>query len=213
MLKINEIFLSIQGESTYTGLPCIFIRLSGCNLNCIYCDTGEHEKVNYTLNAKDVVKHLKKFDPIRNLEITGGEPLLQSDIYELITELHKEDYRILLETNGSVDLKNVPSYVKKIVDVKTPGSGHGNSFLLSNLGYLDLSHDNLKFVLSGRDDYEWAKSFIIKNRLSGDNILFSAVYERNILQDLSKWIIDDRLDVRLQLQIHKFIWSSDKKGV
>ncbi len=207
MLNISEIFCSIQGESTYAGLPCIFIRLAGCNLRCNYCDTTYSYESDISLSINDIITKVKGYDSVRLVEITGGEPLLQPEINQLFESLHKNGYTILLETNGSISLKNVPEYVIKIVDVKCPGSGEVNSFLIENLEYINKENDEIKFVLSDNFDYNWAKDFIIKYKLNDFEILFSPVSEKFEPQDLAKWIIKDKFPVRMQLQLHKIIWD------
>jgi len=213
MLNISEIFCSIQGESTYAGLPCIFIRLAGCNLRCEYCDTTYSHESEINLSIEDILTKVKEYEPVKLIEITGGEPLLQPEVYKLFESLHKNGYNILLETNGSISLKDIPEYVIKIVDVKCPGSGEENSFLLENLEYINKEKDEIKFVLSDNYDYNWAKDFINKYKLFEYEILFSPVSDKLEPQDLAKWIIDDKLPVRLQLQLHKIIWDKDKRGV
>ena len=213
MLNISEIFCSIQGESTYTGLPCIFIRFAGCNLRCDYCDTTYSYESEINLSINDIITKVKEYDPVKLVEITGGEPLLQSEVYQLFESLHNNGYTILLETNGSISLKNVPEYVIKIVDVKCPGSGEEDSFLIKNLEYLNKEKDEIKFVLLDNFDYNWVKDFIIKYKLNDYEILFSPVSEKLEPQDLAQWIIEDKLPVRMQLQLHKIIWDKNKRGV
>ena len=213
MLKISEIFCSIQGESTYSGLPCIFIRLAGCNLRCDYCDTTYSYESDISLSIDDIITKIQEYDPIKLVEITGGEPLLQSEVFQLISLLHENGYTILLETNGSMLLKDVPEYVIKIIDVKGPGSDEENSFLIENLEYINIEKDEIKFVLSDNFDYNWAKDFIMKYQLNEYEILFSPVAGKLKPADLAKWIIDDKLSVRMQLQLHKIIWDKDKRGI
>jgi len=213
MLNISEIFCSIQGESTYSGLPCIFIRLAGCNLRCDYCDTTYSYESDISLSINDIITKVKEYDPVRLVEITCGEPLLQSEVYQLFDSLHKDGYTILLETNGSISLKDVPDYVIKIVDVKCPGSGEEESFLIKNLEYINEEKDEIKFVLSDNFDYNWAKDFMIKYKLNDYEILLSPVSEKLESQGLAKWIIEDKLPIRMQLQLHKIIWDKDKRGV
>jgi len=213
MLNISEIFCSIQGESTYTGLPCIFIRLAGCNLRCNYCDTTYSYESDITLSSGEIISKVKDYEPIKLVEITGGEPLLQDEIHELFELLNKNGYTMLLETNGSISLENIPEDVVKIVDVKCPGSGEENSFLLENLEFINKTKDELKFVLIDNYDYNWAKDFIIKYKLEDYKILFSPVTEKLDPQELVKWIIDDKLDVRMQMQLHKIIWDKEQRGV
>ena len=213
MLNISEIFCSIQGESSYAGLPCVFIRLAGCNLRCGYCDTTYSYESNILLSINDIISKIKEYDPVKLVEITGGEPLLQPEVNQLFESLHKNGYIILLETNGSISLKDVPDYVIKIVDVKCPGSGEENSFLIENLEYINKEKDEIKFVLSNNFDYNWAKDFVMKYNLKDYEILFSPVSEKLEPQDLAKLIIKDKFPVRMQLQLHKIIWDKDKRGV
>ena len=213
MLELSEIFYSIQGESTYAGLPCIFIRLASCNLRCNYCDTTYSYESEITLSINDITTKVKEHDPVKLVEITGGEPLLQPEVFQLFESLHKNGYTILLETNGSISLKDIPEYVIKIVDVKCPGSGEENSFLIENLEYINKKKDEIKFVLSDNFDYNWAKKFMINYKLNDYEILFSPVSEKLKPQDLAKWINEDKLPVRMQLQLHKIIWDKDERGV
>ena len=212
-MQINEIFHSIQGESSYAGLPCVFIRLTGCNLRCHYCDTTYSHEEKTEKSIPEIITEIATFLPTKLVEITGGEPLLQEEVYSLFEELQKRNYRILLETNGSISLKKVPEYVIKIVDVKTPGSGFGTSFCLENLLLVDPQKDEIKFVLTDREDYEWAKNFIESNKLHNYKILFSAVRNTLPVQSLAEWILEDNLPVRLQLQLHKYIWDENQRGV
>ena len=213
MLKLSEIFLSIQGESTYTGLTCIFIRLAGCNLRCNYCDTIYSYETKFEKSVEQVLQEIKKYDPIKLVEITGGEPLLQPEVYQLFESLYKNGHTILLESNGSISLKYVPDNVIKIVDVKCPGSGEENSFLLENLEFINKEKDEIKFVLSDNFDYNWAKDFVMKYNLIDYEILFSPVLEKLDPQKLVKWITEDKLPFRMQLQLHKLIWGKEKRGV
>jgi 7-carboxy-7-deazaguanine synthase len=213
MLKLAEIFYSLQGESTFVGLPCIFIRLAGCNLRCSYCDTKYAYLVKFQMNNDEILQKVQQYEPVKLVEITGGEPLVQVEVYHLIQKLHSQNYKILLETNGTLLLKQVPDYVHKIVDIKCPGSGEAGSFKEENLQFLRKNRDEIKFVLSGRDDYEFARRKISEYNLRDYKILFSTVFGKLQPARLAKWIIEDKLPVRLQLQLHKYIWSPDKKGV
>ena len=212
MINLSEIFFSIQGESSFAGFPCIFIRFAGCNLRCNYCDTKFAYETEFSMEISEIMKTIDKYSPVKLVEITGGEPLLQPQIYELFSALLKKKYRILLETNGSVNLQKVPAEVIKIVDVKCPGSGEGNSFLMENLKFLNPS-DEIKFVLSDRNDYDWAKDFIKRYKLNGRKILFSPVFGKVNPAELAKWILQDKLPVRMQLQLQKYIWNPKKRGV
>ena len=213
MLNLSEIFFSIQGESYFAGLPCIFIRLAGCNLRCKYCDTKFSYDTNFSLETQEILNKIQKYSPVKLVEITGGEPLLQNEIYDLIESLHKKDFKILLETNGSISMKQVPKHVTKIVDVKCPGSGFEDSFLEENLKYIDSKKDEIKFVLLDRNDFNWAKDFIKKFNLENHKIIFSAVFEKLSSKILAHWILEEKLEVRMQLQMQKYIWGKDKRGV
>lgn len=212
-MNLSEIFCSIQGESTYSGLPCIFIRLAGCNLRCNYCDSTYSYKTKFTATPEEIVNQIKKYNPIKLVEITGGEPLLQNEIIELFHRLKKEGYKILLETNGSVELKNVPKFVHKIVDIKLPDSGEGDSFLIENLQFINPKSDEIKFVLSSRKDYLYMQEKLKEYHLQNHQILLSCVFDRLEPKQLVEWVIEDRLQVRVQLQIHKYIWDPNAQGV
>ena len=212
MLKINEIYASIQGESSHTGLPCIFIRLTGCNLRCSWCDTAY---AFYAGNDLTIGETLQKVDAfgLPLVEITGGEPLLQEDVYPLMEALLKKGYRVMLETSGALPIDKVPQRVIKILDIKCPGSGEEKKNHLENLKLLS-PHDEVKFVLLDRADYEWSRDLLRKYDLApSTQVLFSPVYDKLNLKDLSQWILKDRLAVRLQTQLHKVIWSKDAIGV
>ncbi len=210
MLKINEIYASIQGESSHTGLPCIFIRLTGCNLRCSWCDTAYafHDGKNLTL--EETLQKVETF-ALPLVEITGGEPLLQEDVYPLMEALLKKGYRVMLETGGALPINKVPENVIKILDIKCPGSGEDKKNDLENLKLLG-PQDEVKFVLLDRADYEWSRD-LLKKIAPPTQILFSPVYDKLDLKDLSQWILEDRLPVRLQTQLHKVIWSKDTMGV
>lgn len=212
-MNLSEIFCSIQGESTYSGLPCIFIRLAGCNLRCNYCDSTYSYKTKFTATPEEIVNQIKKYNPIKLVEITGGEPLLQDEIIELFHRLKKEGYKILLETNGSVELKNVPKFVHKIVDIKLPDSGEGDSFLIENLQFINPKSDEIKFVLSSRKDYLYMQEKLKEYHIQNHQILLSCVFDRLEPKQLVEWVIEDRLQVRVQLQIHKYIWDPNAQGV
>jgi len=206
-MNITEIFYSIQGESTYTGIPCVFIRTNGCNLRCSYCDTQYSFENGTEMSLQNIVEQVLSYPHTSLVEITGGEPMFQPDIYDLFNLLHKQDFQILLETNGTKDLQHVPDYVCKIIDVKTPSSGYHTVFHQPNLTYFHPEKDNIKFVLSDLDDYLWMKDFMTKNNLSGPSILVSAVIDAIDPHILIAKILEDALDVRFQLQIHKYIWN------
>ena len=212
MLKINEIYASIQGESSHTGLPCVFIRLTGCNLRCSWCDTAYAFYDGKNLSVEETLQKVETFGmPL--VEITGGEPLLQEDVYPLMEALLKKGYRVMLETSGALPIDKVPEKVIKILDIKCPGSGEEKKNHLENLKFLS-PHDEVKFVLLDRADYEWSRNMLRKyDMVPSKQVLFSPVYDKLNLKDLSQWILKDRLAVRLQTQLHKVIWSKDAIGV
>ena len=212
MLKINEIYASIQGESSHTGLPCVFIRLTGCNLRCSWCDTAYAFYDGKNLTVEETLQKVETFG-LPLVEITGGEPLLQEDVYPLMETLLKKGYRVMLETSGALPIDKVPEKVIKILDIKCPGSGEEKKNHLENLKFLS-SHDEVKFVLLDRADYEWSRDMLRKyDMVPSKQVLFSPVYDKLNLKDLSQWILKDRLAVRLQTQLHKVIWSKDAIGV
>jgi 7-carboxy-7-deazaguanine synthase len=208
MMELTEIFYSLQGESDYTGLPCIFIRTAGCNLRCRYCDTQYSWENGVAAEIEQILQDIVIYAPVKLVEITGGEPLIQKDTINLITALRSKGYDILLETNGSILLDNVPDYVIKIVDIKTPGSGFENSFDMKNLEYIRLDRDEIKFVITSRQDYEWSKKFQKKYDLSGGKVLFSAAANMFAPQILAEWILEDKLPVRFQMQLQKYLWNN-----
>ena len=212
MLKINEIFKSIQGESSHAGLPCIFVRLTGCNLRCTYCDTGYAFYEGKEMSVADVVKAVEGCG-ISLVEITGGEPLLQKEVYPLMQALLEKKYTVMLETGGSLSLDEIPKAVIKIMDLKCPSSGEEPRNHYENLGQLTFQ-DEVKFVIQTREDYDWCKKILIEYSIpEKTQVLFSPVYEKLDLKDLAKWILEDNLRVRLQTQLHKVIWSKDAIGV
>ena len=212
MLKINEIYASIQGESSHTGLPCVFIRLTGCNLRCSWCDTAYAFYEGNDLTIEETLQKVETFG-LPLVEITGGEPLLQEDVYPLMETLLKKGYRVMLETSGALPIDKVPEKVIKILDIKCPGSGEEKKNHLENLKFLS-PHDEVKFVLLDRADYEWSRDMLRKyDMVPSKQVLFSPVYDKLNLKDLSQWILKDRLAVRLQTQLHKVIWSKDAIGV
>ncbi|MEW6685803.1 MAG: radical SAM protein [Candidatus Edwardsbacteria bacterium] len=211
-MKINSIFKSIQGESTYAGLPCIFVRVGECNLRCTYCDTKYAYKKWKEIPLGSIVNKIKNFDcPL--IEITGGEPLLQEEIYELIEFLKQSKYKILLETNGSLNVERVDSSVVKIIDLKCPSSGMNDKIFWRNLKKIT-PKDQIKFVMATQEDYEWARKVIEERSLvKTATVLFAPVFGRLHPQKLADWILEDNLNVRLQLQIQKYIWGTRKKNV
>jgi 7-carboxy-7-deazaguanine synthase len=216
-MKVCEIFTSIQGESTYAGLPCVFVRLSGCNLRCIYCDTvyarddaGDEEIIE--MSIEEVIESAHSFG-ISLIEITGGEPLMQKETPVLVERLLHSGFTVLIETNGSISIKDLDERAIIIMDIKTPASGMFENMDLLNLKYLK-AKDEVKFVITDRNDYEWAKNFIKDYRLTDKrSILFSPAYGMLLPSDLAEWIIHDRLTVRLNLQLHKYIYGPDARGI
>ena len=212
MLNINEIFKSIQGESSFTGLPCIFIRLTGCNLRCTWCDT---EYAFYEGKSKSVQEIMDAIEPlgVRLVEITGGEPLLQDAVYDLMNALLAKNYKVLVETGGGVSVAKIPEQVIKVLDVKCPGSGEESKNLWENLGHLN-PHDEVKFVLANRADYEWSRGVLNRTPIHEKvTVLFSPVYDKLDLKELAEWVLKDNLPVRVQTQLHKVIWGKDAIGV
>jgi 7-carboxy-7-deazaguanine synthase len=213
MLTINEIFHSIQGESTHTGRPCVFVRLTACDLRCSWCDTPYAFHEGRKMSVDQVLSDVAAFEcPV--VEITGGEPLLQPDVYPLMRELVDRGHTVLLETGGHRSIAEVPSGVIRIVDVKCPASGESAKNDWSNLDLLTTS-DEVKFVVQDRQDYDFARDVIARHALAGrcGAILISPVHGVLAGKDLAAWILADRLPVRLQLQAHKYIWSADARGV
>ncbi|NOR46350.1 MAG: 4Fe-4S cluster-binding domain-containing protein [Candidatus Delongbacteria bacterium] len=212
MIKVNEIFKSLQGESSYMGLPCVFVRLTGCNLRCDWCDTqyAYDEGTEYTAEA--LISIIEKFN-VKLVEFTGGEPLLQKNkLIPIMEHLLSKDYKILLETNGSILVKDIPEEVVKIIDIKLKGSGEGGTFLAKNLNLIR-KKDEIKFVLSSIFDYNEMKDIIIKNHLEeSKSILVSRVFGSEITDEqIAEKLLKDGLTVRYQIQLHKLIWG-DKKG-
>ncbi len=210
-LKINEIFYSIQGESSRTGLPCIFIRLTYCNLRCSYCDTEYAFYNGQDMTINKIISKIKKY-PSRLVMITGGEPLLQKDCINLMEKLLCEKYSVMLETSGSLKLKDVPEAVIKIVDFKCPASKMKSKNDWAILADIQ-EKDEIKFVIANKEDYDWSKKMIEKHNLNKIcPILFSPVSNKIDISKLADWILEDGLNVKLQMQLHKYIWG-DKKGV
>jgi len=212
-LTINEIFNSIQGESLYTGLRCTFIRLTGCNLRCSYCDTRYAYEEGTSLAMTDIIDKVSGYEcPL--VEITGGEPLIQNKTPLLITNLIEKGYKVLLETNGTIDISSVDERCIKIVDIKCPGSGESGKNMLDNLNRLN-AKDQAKFVITNLEDYEYAKE-IIKQIPSGflrENILISPVPGKMAFSGLANRILKDKLTVRFHIQLHKIIWPDINRGV
>jgi 7-carboxy-7-deazaguanine synthase len=213
MLTINEIFHSIQGESTHTGRPCVFVRLTACDLRCSWCDTPYAFTEGRKLSIDDVVAEVKRYE-CDLVEITGGEPLLQRDVYPLMDRLLESGRTVMLETGGHISISEVPAQVIRIVDVKCPGSGESEKNHWPNLDLLT-PQDEVKFVIKDRADYEFARDAVARHDLIGRTraVLFSPVHGVLPAKDLAAWILQDKLPVRLQLQAHKYIWGADVRGV
>ena len=211
-LKVNEIFFSIQGESSYAGRPCVFVRLTGCNLRCSYCDTRYAYEEGEELEIGEIVKRVTSRQ-CTLVEVTGGEPLIQKETPILINRLLEEGYEVLMETNGSQGISQVDDRCVRIVDIKCPSSGQTGHNDLRNLDRLT-SHDEVKFVIADREDYKYAKQIldlVDANIFRKNRVFFSPAYGRIELDTLAEWILEDHLDVRLHLQLHKVIWASDKR--
>ncbi len=218
-LTINEIFHSIQGESTWAGLPCAFVRLTGCNLRCTYCDTeyAFHEGDRMTIDT--IITKVRQISgECRLVEVTGGEPLLQKNVHDLMNRLCDLGYTVLLETNGACDIAACDTLVIRIMDIKTPGSGECDKNHPPNIDRLT-QRDEVKFIITDRADYEWAKNMVDKYDLvdRANAVLFSPVHESPAANlppsDLARWIVDDNLPVRLQVQLHKLLWPDRTGGV
>ena len=212
-LTVNEIYHSIQGESTWAGWPCVFVRLTFCDLRCTYCDTEYAFYEGQKQSLDDIVKKVASFHcPL--VEITGGEPLLQKNVLPLMTILCDAGHTVLLETSGAHDIAPVDQRVHRIMDLKTPGSGEVEKNLWSNIEHLS-TRDEVKFVIGSREDYEWSREKVAGYHLSRKcrAVLFSPIFGRIDPREIVEWILADGLDVRFQLQMHKFIWSPTQRGV
>ncbi len=226
-MYLIEIYKSIQGESSFAGRPCIFVRLAGCNLRCAWCDSEYTFTGGYRQSEDEVVAAIEKLAPVRLVEFTGGEPLLQErELIPLMERLLNQGYELMIETSGERPLERVPRAVHRIVDVKCPGSGEAGSFRMENLACLT-ERDEVKFVIANRGDYEFARDFIREHRLETrvKDVLLSPAFSKtptpertteNALLDpreLVEWMLADGLPARLSLQIHKYVWEPRKKGV
>jgi 7-carboxy-7-deazaguanine synthase len=213
MLTVNEIFHSIQGESTFAGEPCVFVRLTACDLRCSWCDTPYAFYEGRKMSIDEVLDEIERFgSPL--VEVTGGEPLLQQDVYPLMNRLLDRGKTVLLETGGHRSIEGVPVGVVRILDVKCPGSGESDKVDWGNLARLTPA-DQVKFVIKDRADYEFARDVVRRESLASRvaAVLFSPVHDLLEARLLAEWILADRLPVRLQLQAHKYIWSADARGV
>jgi 7-carboxy-7-deazaguanine synthase len=213
-MKINEIFYSIQGESLYAGLPCIFIRLTGCNLRCTYCDTRYAYDEGMDMAISDIIRQIESYPTSALAEITGGEPLLQAETPTLVECLLNRGRTVLMETNGSLDISVVDDRCIRIMDVKCPSSRMESHNRLENLERL--SHrDQVKFIVETRSDYDYARNILkqMPSDFPRSNILFSPAFDTLPLDHLARWILQDALGIRLHLQLHKLIWPNTERGV
>lgn len=213
MLTVNEIFHSIQGESSHAGQPCVFVRLTGCDLRCSWCDTPYAFHEGFKASVDEVVEAVDAYGcPL--VEVTGGEPLLQPDVYPLMDRLVGSGKTVLLETGGHVDVSDVPPAVVKVVDVKCPGSGEAGRNAWENLDRL-APHDEVKFVIRDRTDYEFARDVLRRRRLDRRcaAVLFSPAHRMLEPRLLAEWTLEDRLPARIQVQLHKQVWGDDARGV
>jgi 7-carboxy-7-deazaguanine synthase len=214
LLKVNELFYSIQGESSHAGRPCVFVRLTGCNLRCSYCDTRYAYDEGQNLEIDEIIDSVTSYR-CRLIEITGGEPLIQKETPELIHQLLERGFEVLLETNGSLDISNIDDRCVKIVDIKCPSSGEVKNNDLENLKRLS-DNDEIKFVIGSEADYVYAKkimSLIWKRNLKIKPPVFSPVHKQMDPKLLAEWILADHIDVRMQIQLHKIIWGAETRGV
>jgi 7-carboxy-7-deazaguanine synthase len=213
VLTVNEIFHSIQGESTHAGRPCVFVRLTACDLRCSWCDTPYAFYEGRKMSLDDVMAAVDAYG-CSLVELTGGEPLLQKDAYPLMERLLASGKTVLVETGGHLSVANVPPAVHKIVDVKCPGSGEAHRMDWSNLERLSPT-DEVKFVVRDRTDYEYARAVVSRHELDRKvgAVLFSPVHGVLDPRTLSEWVLADQLPVRVQLQVHKYIWDAETRGV
>ena len=213
-LKVNEIFYSIQGESSYAGRPCVFVRLTGCNLRCAYCDTQYAYHEGREFEIKDIIAQVSSHKcPL--VEVTGGEPLIQKQTPFLVKGLVEKGYTVLVETNGSQDISQIDERCIRIMDIKCPSSGEEENNDLENLRRLT-DKDEIKFVIGGREDYEFAKNILEfqgRSPFIRNLVHFSPLFEKIEPRLLAEWILEDCLDVRLHVQLHKIIWDPAQRGV
>ncbi|BFU89082.1 MAG: 7-carboxy-7-deazaguanine synthase [Nitrospira sp.] len=211
-MRITEIFHSVQGESTFAGLPCVFVRLTGCPLRCTWCDTDYAFFGGTDRSIDDILDKVRSYG-CRLVEVTGGEPLAQPDTATLLRRLCEDGFTVLLETSGAIDTTIVPPSVRIILDVKCPGSGMSERMHWPNVERLR-PQDEAKFVIRDRGDYEWAKDILARSHLTDRcPVLFSPVFDVLDPRQLADWLLADRLPIRLQLQLHKHIWAPDRRGV
>ncbi len=212
LLRVNEIFKSIQGESTYAGILCVFVRLTGCNLRCSYCDTTYAYNEGSAMSLNDIIKRVNGYG-CRNVCITGGEPLLNEHISKLTKLLKKYLFKVFIETNGSQNIDILPEGIVRIVDIKCPGSGMEQEMDWKNIKRLNCN-DEVKFIISSKRDYEWAKGITKKYKIvDRTTVLFGLAHGKLKPKTLAGWILKDGLDIRLNLQLHKIIWPDKVNGV
>jgi len=209
-LRINEIFYSIQGESSRIGMPTVFVRLTGCPMRCTYCDTAYAFHEGQQQEIEEIIQEIKKFDT-NYVTVTGGEPLAQKNCIDLMNQLCELGYQVSLETGGALDIKDVHAKVKIILDVKTPKSNEDKNNFWPNLANIR-TNDEIKFVIEDYEDFSWSMNIIEKYQLNQSQILFSPVYNVLASEQLAEWILKHQLNVRLQMQLHKILWG-EKKGV
>lgn len=210
-MRVTEIFFSIQGEGTRAGRPCVFVRFTGCDLRCVYCDTAYAFHGGEELTREEILRRIS-VHPCRFVLLTGGEPMLQKDLPELARELLARGYEVAVETHGQRPLEALPREVIRVVDVKTPGSGETTT----DLAYLDAlaPHDEVKFVVCSEDDFRWSEQIVRRHRLEGRvHVLFSPSWGKVEPRELARWVLESGLDARLSLQVHKVIWGPDVRGV
>ena len=208
-ISINEIFHSIQGEAKNSGKPTVFIRTAGCPFRCSYCDTDYAFTEGKQTKISEIISLIKKFNT-KYITVTGGEPLAQKNIVYLLKSLINESYNVSLETSGLIDIGNVPKGIEIVMDIKTPSSNEESNNIKNNLLIIK-NTDVLKFVIGTKNDYEWSKEILSENKLVNfKNIYFSPVHELLNPKEIAKWILDDKLNVTLQLQIHKYIWGNER---
>ena len=205
VIRICEMFYSLEGETVTAGFPAFFIRLGGCNLDCYYCDTEKAHVYHNDITVEEIISEVERNTPFHHITVTGGEPLMQNNTIYLLKELVERGYNVQLETNGSFPLANVPQQIRIIADVKTPCSGESGSFFIDNVKYLK-KNDEVKFVISDMDDYDFSRKFIIEHLQDREVIVnFSPVFGSMEPSALARLIVDDRINVRLNLQLHKVV--------
>ena len=211
MLRVTEIFHSIQGESSHAGRPCVFVRLTGCNLRCRWCDSEYTFTGGEKMSLDAIMERVRDYG-CNLVELTGGEPLAQTESLDLIRQLCDERFEVLIETSGSIDIEPVDRRAKIILDIKCPGSGESSKNRWANLDHLK-SVDEIKFVIADRADYEWSKTIIDDRKLQRWTILMSPVWGEMDMKSLAEWMLADRLPARFQTQLHKHIWGAEARGV